>query len=484
MNNDLKNRGNKGVALKAGLWYVISSVMVKTIAIISTPIFTRIMTTDEYGTFATFVSWYTLLLPFCTINLTYSIGRAKIDYPDELDNYIGSMQLLSALVTAVFSIVCLFFLSPLSRFLELDVVCVAFLLVYLLFSPAISFAQNGYRYRYQYKQNIAIAWYTALSTVVLALVLMLSFRGNKAILRVIGIVIPNCLLALHFWVKVIVKKQIHVNIEHWRYGFSLSAPLVLHTVCLNILSQSDRVFIQKICGTTETAIYSLAYSYGTMISILTNAIADAWLPWFHDNYSDKKFAEIRKNVKWVVILGCYIGLACIAFAPEAVLILGGGAYVKGANCVPPIALGVICQYVYTHYVNIEMHLKKTKYVSIGTIFAALLNLILNVVFIPRYGFIVAAYATFVSYMALMIIHFIITRKILKVKLYDDKFMFASVGVTTIISMMLMKTYENSLLRYAMVVIGFLSFLVVFHNYIVNFVRNKMRKKNNVTGNLE
>ena len=93
--------GSGNTALKAGVWYVISSIMVKAISIITTPIFTRMLSTSEYGTVSTFTSWSGLLLTFFTLNLTYSIGRAKLDYPDKLDDYVGSMQLLSLLVSSV-----------------------------------------------------------------------------------------------------------------------------------------------------------------------------------------------------------------------------------------------------------------------------------------------------------------------------------------------------------------------------------------------
>ncbi|MCC8150740.1 MAG: hypothetical protein LIO96_04605, partial [Lachnospiraceae bacterium] len=111
----------------------------------------------------------------------------------------------------------------------------------------------------------------------------------------------------------------------------------------------------------------MVYSYGLVLTIITNAVADGWLPWFHDTYYAEKYEDIRKNVKWLVLLGWYLAIACIALAPEAIAILGGEKYASGVTCVPPIVLGVFCQYVYTHYVNIELHLKKTKYVSYGTI---------------------------------------------------------------------------------------------------------------------
>lgn len=72
---------DKNIAFQAGLWYVVSSVMVKAVSLLTTPIFTRILSQTDYGITATFSSWYALLLTFCTLNLTYSIGRAKLDFP-------------------------------------------------------------------------------------------------------------------------------------------------------------------------------------------------------------------------------------------------------------------------------------------------------------------------------------------------------------------------------------------------------------------
>lgn len=464
------------VALKAGVWYVISSVMVKAISVITTPIFTRLMTTAEYGTVSTFTSWHTLLLTFFTLNLTYSIGRAKLDYPDDLDNYVGSMQLLSAVVSGAICAVVLLFLEPFSNLLELSEFAVVLLLIYLFFGPAISFRQNSYRYRYKYKQNIAIAWYTALVSVALSLVLMLASDQDRDIRRMIGLTLPTAALGLVFWIQSLRKKQVHFNKEYWKYGWKLSGPMILHAVSLNILAQSDRVFIAKIGTSEDVGIYSLVYSYGILLQVITNAVSDGWLPWFHDNYYAKNFSAIRENSKKIVLLGCFLSLACISLAPEAIWILGGENYLSGVYCLPPIVLGVLCQYVYTHYVNIELHLKKTKYVSMGTISAAALNIILNAIFIPKFGYTAAAYTTMFSYLCLLFVHYFITRKVLKVNLYQNIFMFASVLVTGGISVVLVLTYNYTLVRYALIAIGFVIFLWVFRDFIKGYLQKLKNKK--------
>lgn len=464
-----------GTALRAGIWYVISSVMVKGIAVLTTPVFTRILSQEEYGNVATFTSWYSILLIFCTVNLTYSIGRAKLDLPGKIDDYLGSMTIVSAIISMIFAVFMLIFRKQAAAFMELSEPMLILLLIYLVFSPAISFAQNGFRYRYQYKQNIAIAWYTAISTVVASIVLIFLFQEHRDISRALGLVVPTVLLSVFFWGILAKNGHLKLRMEYCRYGIALSLPLVLHSVSLNILAQSDRIFISKIWGSSSTAVYSLAYSYGILISVITNAVAEGWLPWFHDTYHAGEFDKIRNNAKQVVVLGCYVGLACIALAPEAVAILGGEEYSEGIYCVPPIVLGIICQYVYTHYVNIELHLKKTKYVSIGTVFAAVLNMILNAIFIPWFGFTAAAYTTFAGYLTLLFLHLFITRRILRIKLYCDSFMTGSVLCTAVIAFLITMTYKQPLVRYGIILMGFISFLFVFRKYMVTYICKRLGK---------
>ena len=466
---------NSTVALKAGVWYVVSTILVKTVSIVTTPIFTRLLTISEYGEVATFSTWYSLLIVLCTLNLTYSIGRAKLDFQDRLDQYIGAMQILSAIITFFISVVILIFIEFFTEVMGLNSFSIVILIIYLFFSPSISFFQNGYRYRYRYKENIFIALYITLSSVFFSLILLFAIDfQDRAILRMIGITMSTVILSVIFWWRSIKQDNLKINIEYWKYGVAISLPLVLHTVSLHILAQSDRIFISKICGAADVGIYSLIYNYGIIISVLINAISDGWLPWFHDNFFMNNYDAIRKNIKYLMLFMCYLSLACVALAPEAIIILGGEQYLSGLSCVFPIVVGILCQYTYTHYVNVELHLKKTKYVSCGTIFAALLNVVLNIIFIPLFGFVAAAYTSLLSYVCLLFVHQFISEKILGVKLYKSIFMFGVVLITTILAAILTLTYDNLAIRYSLILIGFISFLLVFRNYILMYISKFIR----------
>lgn len=471
----IKRKDNSSsIALKAGIWYVVSSVLVRLVSIITTPIFTRLLSTDEYGIVSTFSSWYSMFFVIYSLNLTISIGRAKLDYPDKLDDYIGSSQLLSLIVSLALSTIILVFTKPVSSFFELPEIATILLLIYLIASPTINFFQSGYRYKYKYKQNIAIAWYTTLSTAILSLILIFFVDYDKAILRIIGLSAPSILLSAFFWIKTVKNKNVRINFEYWRYGLAISLPMIIHSLSMNILSQSDRIVISKYWGSTFVAYYSLVQNYAILLNVVTEAINQAWQPWFHDNYFAHNNEQIKNNTNKLVIFFCYVGLACIAIGPEAILILGGTQYSSAVNCIPPLVLGTVCQCIYTNYINIELHLKKTRYAAEGTIIAAILNIVLNLALVPHFGYFVAAYTTFASYLVLLVIHYLITRKRLKVKLYNDKFMFLSMIVTSGIGLLLSLTYDYTFIRWSIILIGFINFLFVFRSFIFGFI-NKYRK---------
>lgn len=473
MSQKTENIGKK--ALKSGLWYTISNIITKCIAVFTTPIFTRILTKQDYGTASTFISWYSIISIFCTVSLTYSIGRAKLDFPGKLKEYIGSMQILSAIITSVIIVLNLLFIKPISSFMELSVPLVIVLLVYLFFTPALQFAQSGFRYEYKYKENIFISIFISVVTVVSSFLFIFILKNNASLGRVLGIALPTVILGLFFWFSAIKNKYLNANKQYWKYGLKLSLPLVVHTISLNLLAQSDRLLITKYLGSEYTAIYSLAFSYALLINLIVGSINEAWLPWFHDTYYIKKYDEIKTKVKPFIILECMFGIGCIALAPEAIYILGGKGYQGAIWAVPPIVLGIVCQCVYTHYINVQMTLKCTKYVSIGTLFAAFLNIVLNIIFIPRFGFVAAAYTTLAGYLSLLLSHYLINKLIMKSDIYDNKFMFCSIAVTAIIAALFMLLFKTIIIRYALLIVLCMVYLFLNREFLKSFLSNFVSK---------
>ena len=85
---------NDNKVLKSGVWYTIGNFITKGIGFLTTPIFTRLMTTADIGDFANYSSWITILSAILTLDLFTSVALAKYDYKDNINDYISSNLLL------------------------------------------------------------------------------------------------------------------------------------------------------------------------------------------------------------------------------------------------------------------------------------------------------------------------------------------------------------------------------------------------------
>ena len=78
-------------ALKSGIWYTAANFLVRSIGLITTPIFTRLLTHEEFGLYNNFISWVSILTIIVTLHLESTFISARYDYEDEFDSYILSM---------------------------------------------------------------------------------------------------------------------------------------------------------------------------------------------------------------------------------------------------------------------------------------------------------------------------------------------------------------------------------------------------------
>lgn len=463
-------------AFKAGVWYSISAIAAKAISIITTPIFTRMMSTSDYGIAATFSSWYSIFLIICTANLSYSHSRGKIDFPGKFKQYVGATHTLSFIITGALFAISIFFMDPVSNFLEMSPLLVVLLFTYLFSGGLINIAQSENRYRYDYKKNIFITVFTTFGTVSFTFLYLFLIHDNRYYAKILGFVTPSVLLGIWIIVRGIKRRAFCMNREYWKYGLHISLPLVFHTISLHLLTQSDRIVISKICGSDKAGIYSLVYQYALLVNIVLNAINESWNPWFHDTYHEKKYHLINTSINPLNAFVAFICIGCVSVGPEAILILGGEKYLSGQNCIAPIVLGLMAQFLFSHYIILEVHHKQTKYTSFGTVMAAAINLGLNIIFVPIFGFVCAAYTTLIAYLILYLTHLFITRKLLKIHLYRDIQLFIWFVVVALYATVSNLLYGYIILRYLLLIFVTIIMLFIFRDDIGEIIK-KRRKKN-------
>ena len=143
---------------------------------------------------------------------------------------------------------------------------------------------------------------------------------------------------------------------------------------------------------------------------------------------------------------------------------------------PPISAGVFFTSVAHMYSNILVYHKKTKYVMYGAAIAAVLNIVLNAVFIPIYGYMVAAYTTLFSYVLMAMLEAFWAIRLHRKQtgencnVYADKKILILSTVTVTLSLSGLIWYQNNILRYIVTVI--VAFVAIY------LLRNAIRQRKN------
>ena len=241
---------------KASTCYLIGNIFNKGIAFLTVPIFTRILSTSDYGIVTTYNSWIGIVSMLLGFALHMAIRSSFIDYREKVDEYLTS----TLLFTVVFSVSMTAIICSASVLLNLSI---PFILVLLCMLQSMSAAIiEDYSYylmmKFDYKFRTMLMIVPNLLSVVLS-ILAMSYVFNTN--RYLGRVIPTAIVTLLFGVFLVflsIRRSGFVfNIKFLKHGLKISTPLILHGIALNILSQSDRTMITWLADASQTGIYSL-----------------------------------------------------------------------------------------------------------------------------------------------------------------------------------------------------------------------------------
>lgn len=473
MNENLNSK-----AFKSGIWYTVSNFLVKSIGFITTPIFTRLLTHSEFGVFNNYTSWLSILTIFVTLNLESTLISARFDYEDDFEMYIFSMLSLSMLNTFIWAIIFNMARNFWESFLSLNIKYINIMLVYLFFLPAVNMFQTRERYYYEYKKNVIISIILSVGTALLSVVLVTNMN-NRIIGRIIGSVVPTVFLGIIFGFY-FYKKGKRISVLCWKYAIPICLPYIPHMLSMTLLNSTDRVMITKICGAEQTALYSLAYTCGTMITLLLNSLNAAFVPWLGEKINKKKYMEVRKFSYIYIAFFFFITIGIMLVSPEVLYILGGRTYMEAVYVMAPVTIGCLCQFIYTMLVNIEQFKKKTLGMALGSIIAALVNFVLNLVLIPIVGYLVAAYTTLIGYIVLLLIHMILVKNMGLSNIYDYGYIRNIVIIGMILMVLITVLYSHLILRYIFILIYICLFIfIVIKNKNIFFTYLKKGENKNV-----
>lgn len=411
INTIRKKYASMALPVKAGMWFMICSIIPQVVTVIMTTIFTRILTTNDYGISSNYSAWYSILSIFITLNLNCGVyNNAMMKYEHNRDGYTSATMGLSILLGMVGVAVLVIFHNPLSQIMSLPVSLLLCLALQCLFYNSYGCWVSRVKYEYNYRYLVLITLIVSIFSPLLSVVFIF-FSENKAVGKVWGQNVIYIFLGLVFYVLAFSKSRKFYYKEYWSFALKFNLPLVPHYLSLVILNQSDRVMITSMCGASKNGLYSVAYSAASLLLILNSSLTQTLTPWCYGNMREKNYSDMRKIITVICCIYAGIDLLFIMLTPEVIYILAGAKYAEAVYVIPPVASSMYLILLYNIYSIFEFYYEKTKPVMICSTISAGLNILLNYAFIPKYGFLAAGYTTLACYLFNSAMHILVLRKI-------------------------------------------------------------------------
>ncbi|MCR5508147.1 MAG: oligosaccharide flippase family protein [Lachnospiraceae bacterium] len=451
-------------------WSVFGTFLVRAINLVSIPIFSRILNSAEYGDaniFLTYVSIFTIIV---CLDSYGTFGKGVISFKDDIPGFL-SVGLsyttgISLCMLAAFNI----FADPLGRLMAMSRSELNALIIYSHAMAIVAFVSQYYLFNFRYKANAALSLTAGLTNLLLSILFILTvFKSDRVSGRIWGATLPTVIMAIILIVYYLRKGKKIVNaayIKHYLKGI----PLIPHNLSHFILGNSDKIMIKSMIGSAENGVYSLVYNVGLMAAVLIEAFNNVWNPWMFRKMDEGDTKVLKKAYVLYALGFSAVIMAVEAVTPEVIKVFAPQEYWEGNRFVLWIVFSTYLIFIYQLYVNIEFYELRTEMISVGTVIAAAVNVVLNVLFLKKNGYGFAAVSTIIAYFALYIFHMLICTYVLDRHIINNLKIGVMVLITFLVTVGLQMAIDMWILRWIFALILGAFILIAGYGFYNNMIR--------------
>lgn len=481
MNKILSKYQNLNIPAKAAIWFLICSFLQKGISVITTPIFTRLLTTYEYGQFNVFNSWFSIVNIFVSLMLSGGVcTQGLVKFDKERDIFSSSLQGLTLTLVSVWTVIYLLFHNYFNTLFSLTTNQCLLMLVMIWTGAVFNLWASEQRVLYKYKVLVLVTLIVSVAKPVVGIIFVTQAK-DKVTARILGLALVELIGYFGLFIHQVVKGKCFFSKKYWKYALWFNIPLVPHYLSQAILNSSDRIMINNMVGSSAAGIYSLAYSISSMMIIFNTALVNTISPWIYTKIKERKLADIAGTSYLTMIMVAFVNLALIAFAPEAVSIFAPKSYYDAIWIIPPVAMSVYFMYAYDIFAKFQFYFEKTKFVMVASSASAIVNIVLNYIFIKLFGYYAAGYTTLFCYALYTVSHYLFMNKIIRenldgFKVFDTKILLAITFGMLILGFIMLFLYNFIYIRYAVILLT-LIICIIKRNQIMGICKSVFELKN-------
>ena len=413
-----------------GKWYILSSVLTKGANFILLKFLTTNLNPEEFGLLET-IRVFSLLIP--TI-ISFYLDSAFVRFYHEFKHdkkkvtELFSTIFIFILTYGLFSLTILLFTKNLWKDIFIPDATFSYLL-YALFTPLVlQLAQLGTIYL---RQTFSVTRATIIDVIsvsiniLITLILLLQFNfsiESKLIGNIVSAILVLLYFVVFFYKNGLLKLKFNISILKTSLIYSI--PLIPNIAAGWITSLSDRVIISKYIGLEAVAIYAVASMISKIIYFVQDGISQVLEPLSlsglisDEGKTKSKIGVISYKLFYFML---FLNLLLYLFSKELIFLFSTEQYSSGFLLIPVLGFTYVLSNQYRMFSTIIIYLKKTWVISLAAIFQGSLNLILNIIFVPIYGYLAASFSSVFSMLVYTLTLVYFSKKHIKIKLYYKEY---------------------------------------------------------------
>ena len=451
----------------------IGTICTKLVSFFLLPLYTGILSTDEYGIVSIFNTAMSLVMPLLTLQIENCLFRFLIDVRDskeEKAKLISSsfffILIQSIIYFAIFALIFPFINSNYKIFLIINIIANSILALFLQICRGIG----------DNKTYSLTGFITASITILLNVLFLTVFKMNVS-----GMLLATLIGYISGIIYIFIKIKLYSFIDFKKVDKKIlksilqySVPMVPNNLSWWIFDSSDRFIVLYILGLGFTGLLDIAYKFSSAFALVFNIFNTGWIESVSVHIKEKDFPDYFNKVYNILFfLFVSLALVLIAIMPFAFKILINEKFSSAYGLIPIAIISQIFSVQVGLISTIYIAKKETKVLARTSFISALINVVVHLSLIKFIGLYAAVVSTLVSFMFFAIYRTIdINKKYIKIKHNKLKIIFSSIVLVII----LLSYYYNNYYSNIISIILAIFYACIINKKSINFIFSLVRKK--------
>lgn len=389
--------------LKHTSWYFLGNVLITLLGLASTRIYTTYMSTADYGIAEIYMGLIKVLPVVLTLNLYGAMGRYYFEGKEDWRAFFGNTLLYSGSIFLISGGLYLLAGPVIAPWINVPVAVWNWALPAAAAVVVLSIFNQLFVARRESRKVMTGQFLMSLGRFLGAWIL-LAWLPLAWEARVVGDALAALVIALGLFWTLKPFLQFSKDKTHLQYAKAFSVPLIPYQLSSFILTYFDQLMINALLGNAANGLYTFAYKIGFLYSnfdvSMQNAASVDFYKWMNEKNYDAIHDQIKSMLKFQTLAASFL----ILFGSDlGYLLAGNKSFTEGLSLVPLVVIGYVFFALYSLYGRVLFYNKSTLIVSIITLAAGTINILLNYWLLPLYGYWVAGWTTLIAYLTLWLL---------------------------------------------------------------------------------